>query len=62
MSGVVTPALTPSLTDDIIDTYENFQGAETIDGMVNLFVPPELMQHRSSTPYYHFMLVILQIK
>ena len=47
MSGVVTPALTPSLTDDILDTYENFQGAETIDGMVNLFVPPELMQHRS---------------
>ena len=47
MTNVVTPALAPPINEHISDTYNNYHGAETIDGMVNLFVPPELMQHRS---------------
>jgi len=49
---VVAPALAPKATDDkglhANRTYTAYANMETVDGMVKLFTPPELMQHRAS--------------
>ena len=50
MKNVAANAIVPKSTTSVGEAVIEFQkeyGAETIDGVVVIFTPPEVMQHRS---------------